>query len=562
MGKKYVEYRDTDTVVIREQSYTRAFLEQRYLNDNASCDELMQELGVSRPVLSRIIKYFHLQKDRHLAEELAKKTCREHYGTDYYTQTDDYQQRRKETCLEKYGCEWATQADSVKDKFRSTCLERYGTMTTATLPEVIEKRKQTCQERYGVENPAQNDLVKQRLRETMRTKYGVDYYSQTDDFKQRARDTMVERYGGWFSSTENGRECIRRANMERFGVENPNQRHLPHTALEIVQSRESFQDYLDAWPHKPTIQEIADDLGAARGWVDAHLLKYGLNEAVRATSGFSAAELEIRNLLRQWGVKCQKTRKVLDNMSEIDIYCPDFKIGIEYNGTYWHSDAYKDAQYHFEKTQAAAAKGIRLIHIYEYEWNDPQKRLIIESFLRITFSHVPVRIFARNCEVRLITNAQAKTFNEANHLQGHRNAQVTLGLFYRDQLVQLMSFSRSKYNRNLNSDQDWEIVRGCPGSNNIVVGGVSKLFAHFCREYHPATVFSYCDYNKFDGASYEAIGMQFCGFTGPDMKWILPGGTVVARQPKKHGELQKQAVGRIFGAGSKKYIWTNPAIKN
>ena len=64
-----------------------------------------------------------------------------------------------------------------------------------------------------------------------------------------------------------------------------------------------------------------------------------------------------------------------------------------------------------------------------------------------------------------------------------------------------MSFSKTKYNRNL-GENEWEIIRGCPGSNNIVVGGVSKLFKHFIEDYKPNKVFSYCDFNKFDGKSY------------------------------------------------------------
>ena len=51
-----------------------------------------------------------------------------------------------------------------------------------------------------------------------------------------------------------------------------------------------------------------------------------------------------------------------------------------------------------------------------------------------------------------------------------------LDLYYKDELVQLMSFS---WNSHHNA---WEIIRGCPGSNNIVVGGVSKLFKHFIKE--------------------------------------------------------------------------------
>ena len=156
-------------------------------------------------------------------------------------------------------------------------------------------------------------------------------------------------------------------------------------------------------------------------------------------------------------------------------------------------------------------------------------------------------------------------FNDKHHLQGHRNAQVTYGLFYNNELVQLMSFSKSRYNKNLKDNNSWEIIRGCPGSNNIVVGGVSKLFKHFVKEYNPSTVFSYCDFNKFDGKGYVALGMKYIGDTGPDLNWILKLENlkstiedkyiVVPRSPSKHKQLSEQSCGKFYGSGSMKFEW-------
>lgn len=63
-------------------------------------------------------------------------------------------------------------------------------------------------------------------------------------------------------------------------------------------------------------------------------------------------------------------RDILDGR-EIDIYLPDVMIGIEFNGTYWHSNANVSKHYHEDKSKLANDKHIRLIHIYEFEWNDP-----------------------------------------------------------------------------------------------------------------------------------------------------------------------------------------------
>lgn len=191
-----------------------------------------------------------------------------------------------------------------------------------------------------------------------------------------------------------------------------------------------------------------------------------------------------------------------------------------------------------------------MIHIYEWEWsNYPDK---IKQLLNISLGSVS-KIYARQCEVRLISNQEAKPFNDATHLQGHRNAQVTYGLFYNNELVQLMSFSKIRYNRNLKNDNEWEIIRGCPGSNNIVIGGVSKLFKHFVADYTPSKVFSYCDFNKFDGKSYLSLGMELIGDTGPNKWYVINRDNVVARNPKLYNKLKDYPV--IWGSGSLKFEW-------
>jgi len=262
----------------------------------------------------------------------------------------------------------------------------------------------------------------------------------------------------------------------------------------------------------------------------------------------------IKQLVPNINIKI-KDRKALANNLEIDIYLPDYKLGIEFNGTYWHSDAViSDKKYHLKKSMQAEKLGIHLIHIYEYEWSDPNKQCLIKTMLRLFLKIIPNKIHARKCEIKKITNPEAKIFNSQNHLQGHRNAQVAYGLFYNNSLVQLMSFSKTHYNRNLKGDNSWEIIRGCPASLNLVVGGVSKLFNHFVKDYDPDFVFSYCDFNKFTGVSYKKLGMEFIGYTGPDKKYVI-NSQVCNRKPHKYAEYKNLIQYSIYGAGSKKYMW-------
>ena len=244
-----------------------------------------------------------------------------------------------------------------------------------------------------------------------------------------------------------------------------------------------------------------------------------------------------------------------DGFYELDVYIPDKNLAIEFNGTFWHCNLNKSKNYHFNKSYLCEQLGIRLIHIFEYEWDNPMIQEKIKLMLNIALDHISHKIYARQCKVMQISNKEAKELNNKIHLQGHRNAQVTYGLFYNNELVQLMSFSRTRYNRNLKESNSWEIIRGCPGSNNVVIGGVSKLFSHFVKDYNPSQIFSYCDFNKFNGVSYEKLGMKFIGYTSPDMKWVLKDRSVHNRLPSKHKEFSENSFAKIYGAGSKKYLW-------
>lgn len=60
---------------------------------------------------------------------------------------------------------------------------------------------------------------------------------------------------------------------------------------------------------------------------------------------------------------------------ELDFFLPKLNLAIEVNGMYWHSNHYKDVEYHFTKSKLCKDKNIRLIHIYEWEWNTNKEEI-------------------------------------------------------------------------------------------------------------------------------------------------------------------------------------------
>lgn len=201
----------------------------------------------------------------------------------------------------------------------------------------------------------------------------------------------------------------------------------------------------------------------------------------------------------------------LIHKAELDIYIPELKLAIEYNGTYFHDISLKGKGYHIGKRKACEQLGIRLISIWECDWQDDRKRPILERYLKNALGVREERtVYARNCVVKDVPQDVYREFMEENHIQGYANAkEAKCGLYTKDtnELVACMSFRILK-----NKDQKntpfvmWDMVRYATKCN--VPGGRSKLFHHMQQRFHMDHVQSFIDRDYFNGASYFKEGWE------------------------------------------------------
>jgi hypothetical protein len=127
---------------------------------------------------------------------------------------------------------------------------------------------------------------------------------------------------------------------------------------------------------------------------------------------------------------------------EIDIYLPELKLGFEFNGLYWHSNKFKEKNYHLNKTDWFKEKGIRIIHIWEDDWI--LRREIVESQIKNSIGLNTNRIFARKCYIKEVDVKIARKFLNENHIQGFVNSSNKLGLYYNEDLVSIMTFDNNE----------------------------------------------------------------------------------------------------------------------
>lgn len=214
----------------------------------------------------------------------------------------------------------------------------------------------------------------------------------------------------------------------------------------------------------------------------------------------------------------RRDRKTINGI-ELDIYIPSKKIAFEYNGLYWHSELSKDKNYHLEKTNKCTENGIRLIHIFEDEWEF--KKDIVKSVVKNALGKSDNVIYARNCEIKEVSPKDSKQFLELNHLQGGCNSSTRYGLYSNGELVSLMTFGKSRHFIG-NNGCDYELLRFCNKINTNVVGGASKLFKHFINEHEDINrIVSYADKRWASGNLYNILGFEKYNESKPNYYYII-----------------------------------------
>lgn len=289
-------------------------------------------------------------------------------------------------------------------------------------------------------------------------------------------------------------ESYKKTCLKKYGKENLKQKHLP----DIIENTE----WLRKENQTKSLTKISRELGCSETTIRNRFVKKGIPILYHSDSTF---ELEVEKFLRDKNVEyALHSRKIIPPY-ELDFYLPKFNIAIECNGLYWHST--KPKNYHKEKTDSCSKKGIRLFHIFENEWRDSTKREIWKSIISNSIGSSR-KIHARKCSVKKVDFTQTQKFLNENHLQGYIPSSVNLGLFFMNELVSIMTFSKTRYNKNY----DWELLRFCHKKSTTVVGGASKLLKYSGIK----NMITYCDLRYGTGEVYRNIGMKFLRNTTPN----------------------------------------------
>lgn len=118
-----------------------------------------------------------------------------------------------------------------------------------------------------------------------------------------------------------------------------------------------------------------------------------------------------------------------------------------------------------------------------------------------------MEIYARECKIKSVSKNEYKLFTEINHAQGCVDAIDVFGLYYEEELVQLLALGKPRFNRNY----QWEIVRDCTKIGCNVIGGVSKLWNYFVNNRDVNSCICY-SYPHDESKLYTDKYVKYCGF--------------------------------------------------
>lgn len=244
------------------------------------------------------------------------------------------------------------------------------------------------------------------------------------------------------------------------------------------------------------------------GKIDTHLNDtFELCENCRKHSSIN--QFTIFNLIQKYYPSAiLNSRKIISPL-ELDIYIPEKKLAIEYDGIYWHSQI-NDKKYHLNKTKLCEEKGIQLIHIFENEWLTKQE--IVKSRILNLLGIYQKTIYARKCEIKEINSKTSVEFQNKNHIQSSTNTKINIGLYFENELVSLMTFGKNRFSKKY----QYEMVRFCSKLNYHVVGAASKLLKYFEEKYQPKSIVSYADRRWSTGNLYKKLGFKLENISEPN----------------------------------------------
>jgi transposase-like protein len=414
-------------------------------------------------------------------------------------------------------CGKPTKFKSYREGYLSYCCLSCKSSNQIRTEESNKKRSETLKKTY--ENPELRKKIGGAVKASgidyaARDKKTIELYGclpmNTKEAKQNMVQTNIKKFGNASSLHGSNHEKIKEILEEKYGI---NGVQILANKVASENRWKKHYDILVDYCNKNDLEIIDFKIKNSRNMFKC---KKCDNEFHRV-NGFplcphcnkpnifvSKAEKEIAEYVKSIypGKIIENDRETLGGNKELDIYLPELKLAIEYNGSYWHGfNRFTDMtiQEFADKTEWKKKRceqlDINLISIDEFDYLSRP-----EVFKRFISNHIlpKTRINGRDCEVKLFDKKdnRPKEFCETYHVNGFRGGEFKYGLFREDELLAVAIFAKHK--------NIYECTRLCFKTGIEVVGGWAKIQKHFGKRF-----LHYVNLKYFRGENKTGVGYRF-----------------------------------------------------
>lgn len=475
-----------------------------------------------------------------------KNTSIEKYGADHHMKSIDFYNNYKKSIFEKYGEDNVAKIDAVKNKIKETwknkdnlskivkdrsikhkksLLKKYGVLNLISIPGVKDKIIKHNLENRGVEYNFQSKDIFEKSKSTCLLKYGFENAMQNKDIQEKCFKASVKLKDYIFKSGRTVKyqgdlnfaldEILKsydeddilvefECNSIEYELNNNKHYYRPDIYIKsknkIIEVKSFYTFYIDLDKNIAKMKSCINQGYNFEFWIYSH-----------------QKDLYIFNF---------EQNNFLNNLDEYDyIYGDD--IIFFYNERkifkFLKEDDYpKNKLKNLKYNLSLKNNNIDIIFIFNDLIENKYEVILSRMLNKIGLSN---KIYARNCDIRIIDNKETRNFLINNHIQGFLQSKINIGLYYNNELVSIMTFGKRRValgNKKTN-ENEFELLRFCNKINYTVIGGASKLLKYFIKNYNPKSILTFADKNWSNGNLYEKLNFKFIEETIPNYWYIKNG---------------------------------------
>ena len=399
--------------------------------------------------------------------------------------------------------------------------------------DVQAKKALTLQKHYGgdIINPSQSSVINEKKKQTYMKHYGAEHYMSSEkglaEYKKNLKETtgyennyqrpksIASVKETWKTNREERIQKRKVTQKENFYNYIKNEKY--KGIFELLFTQEEYKGVMHKYPLKCKKCGNILNLELLAG------LKCRICNPSLISIGNSQEEIDLVNYINSLGINLISQDRTEIYPLEIDIYCPDYKVGIELDGLYWHSEinGEKSVNYHKNKTDKCNNKNIQLIHIFEDEWVNKQK--IVKANLKHLFNKERYKISADKYEIRSVNSELYDKFLEKYHILGKDNSAIKLGAYYKNRLIAVMSCIKTPNNH--------IIINRVAQVFNFAIEDMHKHFIKYIENNYDFSILSIAiDLRWCNGNNYIKNGFKLVHTTAPSFSYIKGNNTRLIRQ--------------------------------